>query len=202
MLAAGIATGQTSAPVLRLMVLGAALGAITDDDVREHRIPNRIVVPATMVCGSLLLADHVDLAALAPALVLVAALLVVSLVAPAGLGMGDVKLALLIAVGLDGEGTAAIAAGFALAAGYTVVLLARRGAAARATALPLAPFLAGGALLTASLPSTSRADSHRCSSSCSRSSPPQSSLTSDRRCPSCRLRSSCRSQRRSSNACF
>jgi leader peptidase (prepilin peptidase)/N-methyltransferase len=152
MLAAGTATGQTSATLLRLMVLGAALGAITVQDVREHRIPNRIVVPATMICGALLLVGHIDLAALAPALVLVAALLIVSVVAPAALGMGDVKLALLIAGGLDGEGTAAIAAGFALAAGYAVLLLARRGAAARATALPLAPFLAGGALLTASLP--------------------------------------------------
>jgi len=152
MLAAGIATGRTSAAVLRLMVLGAALGAITVQDVREHRIPNRIVVPATIVCGALLLVDHVDLVALAPALVIVAALLVVSVVAPTALGMGDVKLALLITVGLDGEGTAAIATGFGLAAGYAVVLLARRGAAARATALPLAPFLAGGALLVASLP--------------------------------------------------
>jgi leader peptidase (prepilin peptidase)/N-methyltransferase len=151
MLAAGITTSQAPATVVRLMVLGAALGAITHDDLREHRIPNRIVLPATIACAALLLADHVDPAALLPALALVAALLIVSLVAPVALGMGDVKLALLLALGLDGDATTAIVTGFALAAAYGVVLLARHGAAARTTALPLAPFLAGGAILTASL---------------------------------------------------
>lgn len=151
MLAAAIATSSTPTTLIRLTVLGAALGTITHHDLREHRIPNRIVLPATGACGALLVAEHVELAALLPALVLVVVLLIVSVVAPAALGMGDVKLALLLAIGLDGDGTTAIAAGFALAAIYAVVLIARRGAAARSTALPLAPFLAGGALLTASL---------------------------------------------------
>lgn len=151
MLAVGIATSQAPTTVVRLAVLGAALGAITPHDLREHRIPNRIVLTATLACATLLLADHVDLTALLPALVLVAVLLIVSLLAPAALGMGDVKLALLLAVGLDGDAATAIITGFALAAAYSVVLLARHGAAARTTALPLAPFLAGGAILTASL---------------------------------------------------
>lgn len=152
MLAAGIVAGRTPTTVARLVVLGAALGAITHYDLHEHRIPNRIVLPATIACAALLLADHVDLTALLPALALIAALLIVSLLAPAALGMGDVKLTLLLAIGLDGDATTAIVTGFALAAAYGAVLLARHGAAARTTALPLAPFLASGALLTASLP--------------------------------------------------
>lgn len=151
MVAAGIATSSTPTTLVRLTVLGAALGAISHHDLREHRIPNRIVLPATIACGALLLAERVQLASLLPALGLVVALLIVSLVAPAALGMGDVKLALLLAIGLDGDGTTAIAAGFAIAALYAVALIARHGAAARSTALPLAPFLAGGAFLTASL---------------------------------------------------
>ncbi len=81
-----------------------------------------------------------------PALVLVAALAVVSLAAPAALGMGDVKLALLLAVGIGDDAVTALVAGFALAAAYALVLLARHGRAAARTALPLAPFLATGAL--------------------------------------------------------
>lgn len=148
---AGIATSSTATAIARLTLLGAALGAVAYVDLREHRIPNRVVLPAAIACGALLLAERVNPAELLPALAVVAVLLIVSLIAPAALGMGDVKLALLLALGLSGDSVAAIAAGFALAALYSVVLLARHGPAARSTALPLGPFLAGGAFLTATL---------------------------------------------------
>lgn len=131
----------------RLSVLGAALGAVVATDLAERRIPNKVLVPATLVCAALSIAEGVSAGALASALAIVAVLLVLSLARPAALGMGDVKLALLIAVGLDGAATTALVIGLALAAGAGIALILRYGRAAGRRALPLAPFLAAGALL-------------------------------------------------------
>jgi leader peptidase (prepilin peptidase) / N-methyltransferase len=144
--AVALASGADEVAAARLAILGGALGAVAMIDVREHRIPNAIVLPATCACAALLAVEPVRLASLVPALVLVAALAAVSLSVPAALGMGDVKLALLLAVGIGDDAVTALAAGFALAACYALVLLARHGRTAARTALPLAPFLATGAL--------------------------------------------------------
>jgi leader peptidase (prepilin peptidase)/N-methyltransferase len=144
--AVALASGPAEIAVARFALLGAALGAVALIDAREHRIPNAIVLPAACACAALLVAESAPFPPLVPALVLVAALAVVSLVAPAALGMGDVKLALLLAVGIGDDAVTALVAGFALAAAYALVLLARHGRAAARTALPLAPFLATGAL--------------------------------------------------------
>jgi prepilin signal peptidase PulO-like enzyme (type II secretory pathway) len=61
--------------------------------------------------------------------------------------MGDVKLALLLAGGLDGDAPWPLMLGLALAALFGVGLLARYGRAPGRTALPFAPFFAAGALL-------------------------------------------------------
>ena len=79
--------------------------------------------------------------------VVVAALLVLSLARPEALGMGDVKLALLLVLGLDGRGVVALVLALALAAGFGCLLLLRFGGAARSRKLPLAPFFAAGALI-------------------------------------------------------
>lgn len=142
-----VAANEPPLVVARFAVLGSALGATATTDVREHRIPNRVVVPASAVCAVLLVANGIDGMALVSAMVIVAGLLAASLVAPQALGMGDVKLALLIVLGLDGAATVALAAGFVLAALYSLLLIARHGAAARRRALPLAPFLALGTLI-------------------------------------------------------
>lgn len=75
-------------------------------------------------------------------------LLVVSLRWPAALGMGDVKLALLLVLGLDGSALRALALGLALAALAGGVRLVTHGRMAWRTSLPLAPFIAAGALVT------------------------------------------------------
>jgi leader peptidase (prepilin peptidase) / N-methyltransferase len=74
-------------------------------------------------------------------------LLVVSLRWPAALGMGDVKLALLLVLGLDGSALRALALGLALAALAGCALVARHGRTALRASLPLAPFIAAGALV-------------------------------------------------------
>jgi leader peptidase (prepilin peptidase)/N-methyltransferase len=130
----------------RLVVCGAALAAAAAVDLAEHRIPNRLVLPAAAACAALTLTEPDALARLASGLAVVAPLLGLSLARPAALGMGDVKLALLIAVGLDGHAPGALVLGLALAALAGIVLMVARGREAWRRALPLAPFLTVGAL--------------------------------------------------------
>jgi leader peptidase (prepilin peptidase) / N-methyltransferase len=131
----------------RLTVVGAALFAVAFFDLTQRRIPNRIVLPAAATCAALTLAAGAPLSLLA-GLATIVALLVVSLHWPAALGMGDVKLALLLVLGLDGDALRALALGLVLAALAGVALVIRQGRTAWRTSLPMAPFLAVGALLT------------------------------------------------------
>jgi leader peptidase (prepilin peptidase) / N-methyltransferase len=130
----------------RLAVCGTALAAAAAVDLAEHQIPNRLVLPAAAACATLALAEPPRLAGLASGLALVALLLGLSLARPAALGMGDVKLALLIAVGLDGHAPGALLLGLALAALAGILLLIARGREGWRRALPLAPFFTVGAL--------------------------------------------------------
>ena len=130
----------------RLTVLGAALASAALFDLTERRIPNRIVLPAAATCAVLTLVAGAPLSLLA-GLATIVALLIVSLRWPAALGMGDVKLALLLVLGLDGDALRALALGLVLAALAGAALLIRRGRAAWRTPLPMAPFLVAGALL-------------------------------------------------------
>jgi leader peptidase (prepilin peptidase)/N-methyltransferase len=126
----------------------ATLTLLSAIDLRHRILPNRIVLPAA---GAVLVA-HVAiaperalewvLAALGASLLLFLPLLVY----PSGMGMGDVKLALLLGAGLGGDVFVALALGFVLVVPVGIVLLVRGGAAARKTAIPFGPFLAAGAV--------------------------------------------------------
>jgi leader peptidase (prepilin peptidase) / N-methyltransferase len=142
----GLFSSPSSLTLTRLVVLGAALAAAALYDLAQRRIPNRLVLPAAGVCAALTLATGAPLSLLA-GLALVVLLLTVSLCWPSALGMGDVKLALLLVLGLDGSALRALAIGLALAALAGCALLVRRGRTAWRASLPLAPFLAAGALL-------------------------------------------------------
>lgn len=132
----------------RLVVLGGALGTLVLHDIREHRIPNRIVLPAAGICAALSIAEGIKPSAgLYAGAVLVAVLLAVGLTMPAALGMGDVKLALLILCALDGHTALALLAALELYALVAVVLLIRRGSAAFGESLPLAPIVAASCLI-------------------------------------------------------
>jgi leader peptidase (prepilin peptidase)/N-methyltransferase len=61
--------------------------------------------------------------------------------------MGDVKLALFLGIGLGRSVIGALLLCCFAAAIAGVIVLARHGLAARKTALPFGPFLAGGALV-------------------------------------------------------
>jgi prepilin signal peptidase PulO-like enzyme (type II secretory pathway) len=105
------------------------------------------VLPAAAACAAFSLLDGVQLGTLLTGGALIVLLLAVSLAPPAALGMGDVKLALLILCGLDGAAPRALILAIERYASIAVLLIIRRGRAAFRIALPLAPFMAAGSLL-------------------------------------------------------
>ena len=74
-------------------------------------------------------------------------LLAAALAYPRGMGMGDVKLALLMGAMLGKTVTVALMGGMLFALVPSIWLLARHGAAARKTAIPFGPFLALGSVV-------------------------------------------------------
>lgn len=126
----------------------------------EHKIlPNKIVYPSVLIGLPLLaitaaLGPGLDpwLRALLGGLAGAGGFLVVALISPAGMGMGDVKLAGLIGMflGYLGWGRLVIAffAAFAIGAVAGIVLMIA-GKAGRKTAIPFGPFLALGAVISA-----------------------------------------------------
>ena len=127
----------------------SVLCVLSATDIAERRLPNRIVLPAfaVVLAGQVVLFPDRTLewtfAALGAALILALPLLV----NPAGIGMGDVKLALLLGAALGSAVVAALVVASFAAAAYALLLLARDGRAARRAAMPLGPFLAFGAIV-------------------------------------------------------
>lgn len=146
-LAVGVRLGLDPLALARLAVLGAALGVIVRDDLREHRIPNRVVLPATIACATLSLLGGLHVSSLIGGGALLVLLFGTALARPAWIGMGDVKLALLILCGLHGATPRALLFAVELAAAIAVLIALRRRAMALRVALPMAPFMATGCVL-------------------------------------------------------
>ena len=137
-------------PTLHALVAAffcATLVTVSATDVLRRVIPNRIVLPAAAVV-------LVGMTVVEPspqwAIAAVAAsgfLLLAALAYPAGMGMGDVKLALLIGAGLGVSTPVGLMLGMLSALVPSVVLLVRHGRAARKMAIPFGPFLAFGAVV-------------------------------------------------------
>lgn len=140
-LVAALRLDAGAAELVRLVILGTALGAVAAIDLAQHRIPNRIVIPASLACAGLLAAGGIHPMRLLAGLAVVVLMLGFSLVSPASFGMGDVKLAVLLVLGLAGLATEALVLGLVLAAAFGAVLMLRYGRPAARRSLPLAPFL-------------------------------------------------------------
>jgi leader peptidase (prepilin peptidase)/N-methyltransferase len=125
----------------------AVLVVVSAIDLEHRIIPNRIVLPAAAIClvaqTALEPSPEWALAALGAA----GFLLVAALAYPGGMGMGDVKLALLMGAVLGRTVPVALMAGMVLALIPSVVLLARYGSRARKMGIPFGPFLALGSVL-------------------------------------------------------
>jgi leader peptidase (prepilin peptidase)/N-methyltransferase len=123
------------------------LVAVTVTDLERRIIPNRIVLPALVVALVVQTARDPSVEWVLAALGAGGFFLVAALVYPAGMGMGDVKLAAFLGAWLGANVVVALFAGSLIACVPAVVLLATRGSGARKVGLPFAPFLAGGALV-------------------------------------------------------
>jgi leader peptidase (prepilin peptidase)/N-methyltransferase len=123
------------------------LVALSAIDIRSRIVPNRIVVPAGIAVLAARTAIDPSLEWLLAALGAFAFFFVAALVYPAGLGMGDVKLAFLLGAMLGASVGAAILIGLVAALVPSAVLVARHGTAARKMGIPLVPFLSLGAVV-------------------------------------------------------
>ena len=125
----------------------AALVVVTATDLERRIVPNAVVLPAAAAVLALQTISHPSpqwaIGAVGAALFLFLA----ALAYPGGMGMGDVKLALLIGALLGRTTPVGIMLGLLLALLPSVFLLARHGARARRLAIPFAPFLAAGAVV-------------------------------------------------------
>lgn len=125
----------------------AALVVVTATDLERRIVPNRVVVPAALAVLALQTASHPSPAWALGAVGAAGFLLIAALAYPGGMGMGDVKLALLIGALLGRTTPVAILLALFLALVPSLVLIARHGARARRLAIPFAPFLAAGAVI-------------------------------------------------------
>jgi leader peptidase (prepilin peptidase)/N-methyltransferase len=122
----------------------AALMVISATDLSHRIVPNVVVLPAAVVV-------LVAMTALEPSPEWVLGafggslfLFLAALAYPKGMGMGDVKLALLLGAMLGRTVPVALMIGMLAALVPSFVLLARHGRAARKMGIPFAPFLAFG----------------------------------------------------------
>jgi len=125
----------------------AALVVVSATDLEHRIVPNRIVVPAAGVVLAAQTALHPSAEWAIGAVGASGFLLVAALVYPAGMGMGDVKLALLMGAALGRVVPVALFIGMVAALVPSAVLFARHGAGARKMGIPLAPFLALGTVV-------------------------------------------------------
>ncbi len=125
----------------------AVLVAVSAIDLEHRIIPNRIVLPATVVVlvanTARDLSPEWALGALGASGFLFAA----ALVHPKGMGMGDVKLALLMGAALGRNVPVALMVGLLVAMIPSLVLFARHGTKARKMGIPFGPFLALGSVV-------------------------------------------------------
>ena len=147
--------------LLALLSFAVTAGLVSLVDLKECRIPDRYLIPGTLICALALLASAVASGswdqfnqALQAATLSSASYLVLHLASRGGIGFGDVKLATLIGliVGWHSPTAALLAAGLAFAgAGFVAIGLLVVRQLSWQTPIPLAPFLSLAALAALAL---------------------------------------------------
>jgi leader peptidase (prepilin peptidase)/N-methyltransferase len=124
-----------------------ALVAVSATDLEHRIIPNRIVIPAGLIVLAANTALHPGPQWAIGAIGASGFLFIAALAYPAGMGMGDVKLAFLMGAALGKTVPVALFLGVFAALIPGLVLIARHGRAARKMGIPFGPFLALGAVV-------------------------------------------------------
>jgi leader peptidase (prepilin peptidase) / N-methyltransferase len=132
-----------------LLPFAAMLVAVAAIDLEHRIVPNRIVVPMALygVAASALVRPEELPELLIAGAAAFLALLLAALAYPAGMGMGDVKLAGVMGLYLGTAVAPALLAAFLAGTLVGVAIMVRAGAGARKQGVPFAPFLAFGGLL-------------------------------------------------------
>jgi len=125
----------------------AVLVALSAIDLEHRIIPNRIVLPATVLVLVVNTARDLTPEWTIAALGASGFLLAAALAYPAGMGMGDVKLALLMGAALGKTVPVALMGGMLAAMIPGLFLFARHGSKARKMGIPFGPFLAIGSVV-------------------------------------------------------
>jgi leader peptidase (prepilin peptidase)/N-methyltransferase len=120
---------------------------VTATDLTHRIVPNRVVLPAAAIVLVAQIALEPSPEWLLAALGASGFLFIAALAYPAGMGMGDVKLALLLGAMLGRLVGVGLMLGMLAALVPSIFLLVRHGSAARKMGIPFAPFLALGALI-------------------------------------------------------
>jgi len=127
----------------------AALVVLSAIDAERRILPDLIVLPSWLLVLAAQIALNPDRwlewvgGSLGASLFLFLALVAY----PRGMGMGDVKLALLLGAMLGKAVSVGLMVGMLAAVAFSTVLFAQHGLAARKMAIPFGPFLAFGALV-------------------------------------------------------
>ena len=127
----------------------AVLIAVAAIDLEHRIIPNRIVLPAAIyavIAGAIVRTGDLPELLIAGAAAF-AALLLAALAYPAGMGMGDVKLAGVMGLYLGLSVIPAMLVAFAAGSAVGIGILVRHGPAARKHGVPFGPFLALGGIV-------------------------------------------------------
>ena len=127
----------------------AMLIAVAGIDLDHRIIPNKILLPAAIWGLAATIAfrpDNVDDSLIAGGTAF-AALLLAAVAYPAGMGMGDVKLAGVMGIYLGSGVAPAMLAAFLAGSVVGVAIIAREGRDARKKGVPFGPFLALGGLI-------------------------------------------------------
>jgi len=130
-------------------LLGVALVPVVVIDLEHRLIPDVVVLPAAAAGLALAIASAPGewWKPVAAALGAAGFMFLLWLLYPAGMGFGDVKLALLLGAVLGASVVPALFMAFAAGAVLGIALLLRHGSGARKMAVPFGPFLAAGALV-------------------------------------------------------
>ena len=146
--AAVAAARGLDAELIALLPFAALLIAVAGIDLDHRIIPNRLLLPAAVwgVASTAAIRPGALPELLIAGSAAFLALLVAVLAYPAGMGMGDVKLAGVMGLFLGAAIVPALLIAFLAGSVAGLATLAREGPAARRKAVPFAPFLAAGGL--------------------------------------------------------
>ena len=123
------------------------LVAISAIDIEHRIVPDRIVLPSTLIVLAAQMVRDPSIEWPLAAFLAAFFLFVAAVIYPAGMGMGDVKLALLMGAALGKVVSVALIIGMVSAVIPGLYLLARHGRSARKMGVPFAPFLALGSVI-------------------------------------------------------